>query len=64
MKSENFSEVYRHSMAHILAKAMVEILAKKMSSLLLDHRLMMGFIMIFCFPEPLHLRIFLLLKIK
>ena len=29
MKTENFSECYRHSLAHILAKAVVELFGKE-----------------------------------
>ena len=32
MKSKNFSACYRHSLAHILAKAVVELFGEKMLS--------------------------------
>lgn len=53
MKSENFSEVYRHSMAHILAKAMVEIFGKENVQLAIGPQIDDGFYYDFLLPRTL-----------
>ncbi|HBA64242.1 MAG TPA: threonine--tRNA ligase, partial [Lachnospiraceae bacterium] len=51
MKSENFSECYRHSMAHILAKAVVEIFGKDQVKLAIGPQIDDGFYYDFLLPR-------------
>lgn len=53
MKSENFSAVYRHSMAHILAKAIVEIFGKESVQLAIGPQIDEGFYYDFLLPRTL-----------
>ena len=53
MKSENFSAVYRHSMAHILAKAIVEIFGKENVQLAIGPQIDEGFYYDFLLPRTL-----------
>lgn len=53
MKSENFSSIYRHSMAHILAKAIVEIFGKENVQLAIGPQIEDGFYYDFMLPRPL-----------
>ena len=51
MKTENFSECYRHSMAHILAKAVVEIFGKENVQLAIGPQISEGFYYDFLLPR-------------
>lgn len=51
MKSENFSLVYRHSLAHILAKAIVEIFGKENVQLAIGPQIDDGFYYDFLLPR-------------
>lgn len=53
MKSENFTEVYRHSMAHILAKAIVEIFGKENVQIAIGPQIEDGFYYDFLLPRTL-----------
>lgn len=53
MKTENFSVVYRHSMAHILAKAVVEIFGKDNVQLAIGPQIEDGFYYDFMLPRSL-----------
>lgn len=53
MKSENFSSMYRHSMAHILAKAVTEIFGKENVQLAIGPQIEEGFYYDFLLPRSL-----------
>ena len=53
MKSENFSNVFRHSMAHILAKAIVEIFGAENVQLAIGPQIEDGFYYDFLLPRTL-----------
>lgn len=53
MKSENFSSMYRHSMAHILAKAVTEIFGKDNVQLAIGPQIEEGFYYDFLLPRSL-----------
>lgn len=54
MKCENFSECYRHSMAHILAKAVVEIFGKDSVKLAIGPEIDDGFYYDFLLPRSIN----------
>lgn len=53
MKTENFSECYRHSMAHILAKAVVEIFGEENVKLAIGPQISDGFYYDFLLPRTI-----------
>ena len=53
MKTENFSECYRHSLAHILAKAVVELFGKENVKLAIGPQIEDGCYYDFLLPRSL-----------